>query len=153
MCYDRGGRTLGLSCFGKRVRNLCKIMSVDFNNIKIKCPEFIRDRIRRADVFDFTVNLKTVIINDHAKVIQFPVTCKHGCFPDLAFLNFSVSQKCIYTVILVLKFRGKCHAACGAQSLSQGSGRHINARNMFHIRMSLDAGMTLQSGAEFTKCF
>ena len=48
------------------------------------------------------VNPQSVVIHDYYQIIQLTRSGKHGCLPHLAFLNFSVSQEGIYTVILII---------------------------------------------------
>ena len=76
-------------------------MTVDFDYIKIECFELVGDGIRRTYVFNLTVNLKSVVVYDYNKVVKFSVTCEHCSFPDLAFLDFTVAAKSVYSVILV----------------------------------------------------
>ena len=86
--------------------------------MEIECFEFLVDRVRRAYLIHRSVDLQSVVIHDHNEVIQFAESGKHGSFPYLSFLNLSISEQCIHTVIVPGKFGGQCHADCCGNSLS-----------------------------------
>ena len=44
-----------------------------------------------------TIDLKSIIINDHNKVVQFTEACKHSCLPNLAFLDLTITKQGVYT--------------------------------------------------------
>jgi len=105
--------------------------------VEIKALELLVDRVRRADLVDRSVDLQVVVVHNHAEVIQLAETCEHGSLPDLSLLDLAVAAKCIHTVILLFHLPCQSHAARCGKSLSQRTGRHIHARNVLHIRMSL----------------
>ena len=139
--------SLDCSCLVKCSLELIHIISVfNIDHMEIKCLKFLIDRIRRADFINFTINLKSVIVHDHYQVVQFTEACKHSRLPYLTFLNLTISQESIYSVSFIAEFCRKCHTYCCGDSLSQRTTRHINTRDMFHIRMSL------QIRSKMTKC-
>ena len=69
--------------------------------MEIECFEFLIDRVWGAYVLNFTIDLKTIVINDHYKIVQFPCSCKHCSFPYLTLLDLAVSKKCVYTIAVI----------------------------------------------------
>ena len=65
---------------------------------------------------------------------------EHGRLPYLAFLNLSVSQKRVYTIGITAQLSRQGHAHGRGNPLPQGAARHVHARDMLHIRMSLQIG-------------
>ena len=58
-------------CFFKCCSDGIKIMCVHvFNHMEIKCFEFIADWVRRAYIFNLSINLESVVINYNNKVIK-----------------------------------------------------------------------------------
>ena len=71
------------------------------DHMEIKCFKLFVDRVWRTYVIYLTVDLKAIIVNDHNKVVQISVACKHGSLPDLTFLDLSVSKKSVYSVGII----------------------------------------------------
>ena len=90
--------------------------------MEIKCLKFFVDRVRRTYFINSSIDLKVIIVNDHNQIVQFAESCPHGSFPDLAFLDLTVSAECIDTVIFFVKLSGCCHSGCCGESLSQRTG-------------------------------
>ena len=108
--------------------------------MEIERLKLLVDRVRRTYRVNGTVNLEVVVIHDHHQIIQLLKACPHGSLPDLSLLDLSVTAKCIYTVIFLIKLSCRSHSHCHREPLSQRTARHIHARNMLHIRMSLQIG-------------
>lgn len=70
-CNDGCRHFLRLSCFCKSIRNLIEIMSVDFDDVEVEGLKLIRNRIGRTYILDLSVNLKSVVVYDDAKVVEF----------------------------------------------------------------------------------
>ena len=67
--------------------------------------EFLLDGLSLDSLYFFC----KLIIYNYNKIVQLAVSCPHSSLPNLSFLNFTVSGKCIYTIILVVKFASCCH--------------------------------------------
>ena len=91
------------------------------NHVEIKSLELLVNRIRIVDFLERSVDLKVIVIYDHAQVIELLCACEQGCLPYLALLYLAVADQCIYAVILVLKFCCQRHADRAGNTLSQGS--------------------------------
>src|SRR5699024_8949861 len=81
-----------------------------------------------------------IVIHDHNEIVQLSVRSKHGCLPDLSLLDLAVAQERIYSVIITGQLSRNCHTYSSGNSLSERTGRHIDTRYAFHIRMSLKIG-------------
>ena len=71
---------------------------------KLKASNFLSMGYGEQTSCNSSVNLKSVVIHDHDQVVQLSGSGKHGCLPDLSFLDLSISQKGIYPVILARPF-------------------------------------------------
>ena len=94
-------------------------MSVDVNYMEVECLKLLVDRIRRVYFVDRSVDLEVVVVHDHYQVVQLLKACQHGCLPNLSFLNLTVSQKGVHTVIVTGKLCRNCHTYCCGDSLSE----------------------------------
>ena len=83
--------------------------------------KFFIDRVGGVYLVDAPVNLEVVVIHDHHKVVQFPVPGKHRRLPDLAFLDLTVTEECVYTVTVIPQLRCECHTDCRRDALAEGT--------------------------------
>ena len=145
---DSCRHTLCSSCLIKSSLQLIHIVAVrNIDHMEIESFKFLVDRIRGAYICNVTIDLKSIVIYDHNQVVQFTEACEHSCLPHLAFLDLTITQQCIYSIVIITEFGRKSHTCCCRDSLTKRTAGHINARNMLHIRMSL------KIGAQMTKCF
>ena len=110
-CLCNDGCRLSFHClrlFKCRV-DLIKIISIDIDHMEIKCFKFLVDRIWRINFCDRAVNLQIIVIHDHYKVVQFLMSSKHGSLPYLTFLDLTVSEQCVYSVVCIVKLSCDCH--------------------------------------------
>ena len=89
--------------------------------MKIESLKLLVNRIRRADLGDRPVDLKVVVVHNDAEIVQPVVAGKHGCLPDLAFLQLAVTQQRVDPVAVLGKLCGQCHTDRCRDALSQGS--------------------------------
>ena len=47
--------------------------------------------------------------DNYNKVVKLLCICKHCCFPNLTFFDFTVTKNCINSCIFIIKFCCKCH--------------------------------------------
>ena len=80
-------------------------------------------------------DLKSVTVNDCTEVIQFVLMSCHSSFPYRTLCKLTVTHYCIYTVVFLVHFSGKCHTYANRKSMSQRTGVHLNSRK-FVVRMS-----------------
>ena len=111
--------SLCLSSFFKCRTDLIEIISINIDHMEVECLEFFIDRVRRTYFVHCTVNLKVIVIYNDYKIVQFLKTSPHCCFPDLSFLNLSITAKCVYTVIFFVILSNCRHTNCNRQSLSK----------------------------------
>ena len=137
LCNNGSRLTFGLLRFLKCCTDLVEIISINHDRVEIKCLKLLINRIRRTYFVNLPINLQIIIVYNHYQIVQLPVSCPHSSLPDLSLLNLTISGQGVYTIVLVIKFSGCCHTYCSRNSLPQRSTGHINARNMLHIRMSL----------------
>ena len=110
---DCGRHSFDSLCFVKCSFQLIHIISVCYiDHMEIKCFKFLINRIWRANFIYFSIDLKSIIINNHNKVVQFTEACEHSCLPNLTFLNLTIAKKCIHPVGFVAQFCRKCHTYC-----------------------------------------
>ena len=92
---------------GAQLRHVISISYIYY--MEIECFEFLIDRVWGAYVLNFTIDLKTIVINDHYKIVQFSEACKHSSFPNLTFLNLAIAQNGIDTIVCTGQFCCLCH--------------------------------------------
>ena len=95
----------------------------------------------RQDAVYGAVDLQSVVVDDHAQVIQVIAGGEHQRLPDLALLALAVPDQGIDSVPAAVQPGGKRHAAGGRDTLPQRAGGHIHARDMLHIRVPLQEGI------------
>ena len=142
---DGSGLALALSCCLESISDLAEVVTVDVDDIEVECLELLVDGIDVADVCYSSVDLKVVVVYDNAEVIEVVRSREHGSFPDLAFLEFTVSKESIYSVVLVTELSGERHACCCGKTLTERSRAHVYAGSLVH------AGMSLQVRAELSE--
>lgn len=96
-------------CFFECSIDLIKVISINIDYMEIKCLKLLIDRVRRVDFCNCSINLKIVIINDNNEIIQFSMCCQHGSLPYLTFLDLTVSEQCVYSVVCIVKLSCDCH--------------------------------------------
>ena len=96
-------------CFFECSIDLIKVISINIDYMEIKCLKLLIDRVRRVNFCNCSVNLKIVIINDNNEIIQFSMCCQHGSLPYLTFLDLTVSEQCVYSVVCIVKLSCDCH--------------------------------------------
>jgi len=112
LCNDGGRLPFHRLRFFECGVDLIKVISVNLDHMEVKCFKLLVDRIRRVDFLDRTVDLKIVIIYNHNQVVQLMAGCQHGCLPHLAFLDLTISEKCIHSVVCVIHFSCDRHSNC-----------------------------------------
>ena len=110
---------------------------LDIDHMEIKGLELLVDRIWIVDVRDVSVNLQTVVVDDHTEIVKLFGSREHGSLPDLAFLDLAVSEQCVDAVVFLLHLRRQRHADCAGDSLSQRARAHVDSGQKSHGRMSL----------------
>ena len=60
--------------------------------MEIEGFKFLIDGIRTADIFYSTIDLQTIIVHDHAEIIQISGAGKHSCLPYLTFLDLTITK-------------------------------------------------------------
>ena len=63
---------------------------------------------------------------------------KHRSLPNLTFLDLTVAEHGIYTIVFFVKLACKRHAACSRNALSQRTGAHVDAGRALHVGVSLE---------------
>ena len=114
-----------------------EVVAVNFNGIPLESSKLFGYRISRVNFINGTVNLKSVVVNKCGEIIKMVVTCKHSCFPNLTFFNFSVAENCVYSVILFVYFSAESHTNSARYTLTERTSAHINSRHLIHIGVSL----------------
>ena len=138
---DRCRLSLCLPCFLEGCADLIYIIAVrNIDHMEIKRFELLIDWIRAVDFFQRAVDLKIVVVDDHAEVVKLLGSRKHGSFPYLAFLNLSVSEQCVNAEIPFLDFSRDCHSNRAGNALSQRAGGHIHTGDVLHVRVTLQDG-------------
>ena len=85
------------------------------------------------------------MIDDSDEVIQVVVAGEHGRLPHLALLALAVAQQRVDAVAVTPVLCGERHSDRGGDTLTERSGRHVDARRVIHI------GMALQAAADMTE--
>ena len=111
-------------------------MTVHLDDIPVKGLKLFVQRLGRHHVSRLAVNLKAVDIHHRTEVVQMIFGGSHSSFPDLTFLDLTVSQNGIDPVILPVHLPRQRHPYSGRDALPQGPGGHIHAGHMDHIGMA-----------------
>jgi hypothetical protein len=111
----------------------------------LKGAELVGKRHSRVNFVDTAVNLQAIVIDDSDEVIQVVVAGEHGRLPHLALLALAVAQQRVDAVAVTPALCGECHSNRGGDTLTERSGRHVDARRVIHI------GMALQAAADTTE--
>ena len=126
-----------------RVNNLIDVMSVYFETFKTKCFVFSHYIAKSHNIIIGTIDLESVVVQDHNEVIQFVVSSRHSSFPHDTFLDLSVADDRVNFLILILVFCSHCKSACDGYALSQRTCVYVHTRCFLHIRMSLQMAVDL----------
>ena len=94
-------------------------MSVNLNYFKSESTELLAKISVRHNLITRSVNLQSVVIHKYDQVIQLIFVCCIGCFPDLTFLSFAITDYAEHFIVFVIHFSCKCHSYCTCKSLSQ----------------------------------
>ena len=139
--HDRSWHSLGCLRLVECSFQLIKIVAVrHIDYVEIEGLEFFIDGIRGADIRNVSINLKPIVVHNDNQIVQLPCAGKHCRLPYLAFLDLAVSKQRIDPVGFAVHLGGQRHSHSCGNPLSQGAAGHIHARDMFHIRMSLQIG-------------
>ncbi len=117
-------------------------MTVDFLDMPVKSGELFLERRRIHDLADLAVNLQPVPVHKSYTIVQVIVGSSHHCFPNLTLLELAVSQEDIDPALLLpIQLCRQGHAVGGGKPLTQRAGGHIHPRNIFPVRMPLEAAV------------
>ena len=122
LCDDCGGHALYGACFLKSLTDVVKIMSVNGDYMEIEGFKLLVDRIRVVDLRDVAVNLKIVVVYDDAEVGQLLRAGEQSGFQYLSFLQLTIAEESVNTVILLVHLSCQSHTARCGNALSQRSG-------------------------------
>src|SRR5688572_15403793 len=75
------------------------VVAVDFLHIPAESTPLIGKGVLTHDVLNIAIILHAVTVNDGCEVAELVVRSRHRCFPDLAFIELSVTQEAIDSVI------------------------------------------------------
>ncbi len=93
-----------------------------------------------------TIDLLAVIIYGSDEVIDFVMGSEHDSFPILTFLEFTIAMEGVNDFAIVIEFFSEGGAAGNAEALTEGSGGHTNAGEVF-----MGGGVTLQAAVQFAE--
>ena len=116
---NRGRLALCCLCLVYGIEQCIEIMCVRADYIPAESLEFFINRSRIHYVLYVSVNLQAVIINKNREIIKLIMSRKHCLLPDLTFLQLTVTEYGINSVVLFVKLCRKCHTACRTYSLAQ----------------------------------
>ena len=118
-------------------------MTVDGDDVEAESLELLRNRIGRIDLLNGAVYLQIIVVHHDAEVVQLFSGGEHGRLPNLAFLNFAVSQHGINAIVSMIQLAGQRHSYRSGDALSQRTGGHIHPRSALHVRMPLKHGASV----------
>ena len=105
--------------------------------MEIEGRKLLVNRIGGIHLVDRTVYLQIVVVHNHHKIIQLTEAREHSSLPDLSLFNLAVTEQRVGAVGIAVNLCRECHTDRSGNALAQGTARHIDARNVLHIRMSL----------------
>ena len=123
-------------------------MSVNLQHVPAEHREFLRDGHHVHDVLVAPVDLQTVVVHEGAEVIQLVVACRHGGFPDHAFLEFAVAQQRVDPARIRVRLAGQRHADRRGYALTERAGGHLHAGEKFLAGVALQAAAQSAQGHE-----
>ena len=151
MSQDGGGLSFDPACELEGGLQLCKIVTIDRQDLCTEIPEFCVDRIWRIDLLQRSIALDMIVVQDDDQIIKLLISGKLQCLPDLSFLNLAVTEQGVDAVVLPAHFTGECHPDRHGQALSKRSRAHIYARCVLFIGMPLQIGIDLPEASQI--CF
>ena len=149
LCDQCGRLALDGFRFRKRGAHGIKVVAVHIDDMPAECPELLIEGLRSDDIGGLAVDLQTVDINDRTEIVTLVMGGCHCGLPDFAFFAFSVADQAVDAVILAGKLIGKRHAVRRRKALAKGTGGHVDARQVVHIRMTLKPAVELAEGKQF----
>src|SRR3989338_677008 len=123
--------------FLEHVQYLVVIVSIDFGHVPAEGLELVQHGHDIHDVFDGSINLELVPVQDGHEVVQLVVRGRHGGLPNLSLLALAVAQHAVHPPRLLVEFGGQCHAHGHGQALSKGSRAGLDSRAFQEVGMPL----------------
>ena len=138
-----------LLCFIKCRGQFFKIMTIYVYHVPPKAPKLLVYRAHALYFAYLAINLKSVQINDCNQVVEFPMSRLHRSLPHDSLLKFSVTSERIHSTRIFINLTCDSHSYCSGKSLSERACRHLNPRNLAHIRVSLEFAAHLSERHHF----
>jgi hypothetical protein len=125
---------------------LLHVVPVRVHNLPSKTCVFVGERLYLHHVFDPSIDLQAIAVDDGDDVVEVVVAGLHSGFPDLALLLFAVAHEAEYFVLPAVDARGQSHADGDAEALAKRAGRNFNTGQPEPV------GMPLKWRMEFAQC-
>ena len=108
--------------FFQRGHHIIHIIPVHFKGGPAKCFKFLTDISQFHDLISRTVDLLTVPVDGGDQVINLMVGREHDRFPNLSFIQFTVTMQGEDEVLFTVKSFCQSGPDGYAHALSQGTG-------------------------------
>ena len=121
----------------ERVDDLVHVVTVDAEHVPTEASVFCGQGLDVHHIFNPSIDLQAVAINDRDQVIELVMSRFHCGFPDLTFLLLAIAHDAEDLVTLLVEAGGQRHSYGDAQTLAQRSGRSFHTRQLQPMRMTL----------------
>ncbi len=114
-------------------------MTIHRQSIETERGKFILQTSKVHNLVSSSHCLKSIFINDHNKIIQFPMLSKQHRLPHGTFVHLSIASNNVAVLICFAELRSESHAHAYRQAMAQRPGGHL-ATNYMSVRQSFQTG-------------
>ena len=93
-------------------------MAVNRKDSPAKAAPFFVDRVHTLDLFKRPIKLDTIAIHNSTYIVQPLLCCKQGGFPNLPFLQLTITEQAKNALRHMLPHKGAGQAVGNGQALS-----------------------------------